>query len=61
MVEDDPAGNVIGGRTWCIGVHMACITSGGRLSNRIIAKDQLSSMTSYFAPMCNVCRARDKR
>ncbi len=30
-------GRVAGTRTWCIGVHIAWMTSGGRLSNRIIS------------------------
>ena len=36
MDADELWGRVTGGRIWCIGVHIACITSGGRLSKRIM-------------------------
>jgi hypothetical protein len=35
-----PRGGGIGGSTSCIGVHIACITSGGIWSNRIIAASE---------------------
>jgi hypothetical protein len=28
-----------GDKIWCIGVHIACITSGGKLSKRIMGEE----------------------
>lgn len=38
----------MGGRIWCIGVHIACMTSGGRVSKRIMAKARYESTRKRY-------------